>query len=150
MVHDEYQLDVLLLDIGKLTFLKEVTPAMRTEIKFKQIAASLEHIGLIEPIVVFPESKDKYLVLDGHKRLDILKSRGVSHVRCLIATDDESYTYNKRVNYLPPIGEHYMILKALADDITEDGLLRHSRSMCRRSARNATFLKGYAQRPPES
>ena len=54
------------------------------------------------------------------KRLDILKSRGITAVRCLLATDDESYTYNKRVNYLSPIGEHHMILKALADGITEE------------------------------
>jgi hypothetical protein len=112
--------DILLLSLESLIPLKEVKRAMRAESKYKQIAASLEHVGLIEPVVVYPDKNGKYLVLDGHKRLDILRSRGVTHVRCLVATDDESYNYNKRVNYLPPIGEHYMILKALADGITEE------------------------------
>jgi hypothetical protein len=111
--------NVALLNIARLTPLKEISPAMRNEKKYKQIAASLKHVGLIEPIVVFPAGHGKYLVLDGHKRLDILKERGVADVRCLLATDDESYTYNKRVNYYSPIGEHHMILKALASGVTE-------------------------------
>ena len=112
--------DIVMMEIARLTPLKEVTDVTRKDKKYKQIAASLTHVGLIEPIVVFPAGRGKFLVLDGHKRLDILKERGQTEVRCLLATDDESYTYNKRVNYLSPIGEHYMILKALADGITEE------------------------------
>jgi hypothetical protein len=112
--------EIAILETARLTSIKEITPAMRLEQKYKQIAASLTHVGLVEPIVVFSAGRGKYLVLDGHKRLDILKSRGITAVRCLLATDDESYTYNKRVNYLSPIGEHHMILKALADGITEE------------------------------
>lgn len=112
--------DIVIMEIGRLTALKEISDAIRKDRKYKQIAASLTHVGLIEPIVVFPAGRGKFLVLDGHKRLDILKARGETEVRCLLATDDESYTYNKRVNYLSPIGEHHMILKALADGITEE------------------------------
>ena len=32
---------------------------------------------------------------------------------CLIADDDEAFTYNKRVNRLATIQEHYMIVKAI-------------------------------------
>jgi hypothetical protein len=112
--------DVMILEIARLTPLKGIDPGVRRDKKYKQIAASLEHVGLIEPIVVFSAGRGKHLVLDGHKRLDILKARGVTEVRCLLATDDESYTYNKRVNYFSPIGEHYMILKALEHGITEE------------------------------
>ena len=112
--------DLVNLEIARLTPLKKITPEMREERKYGQIAASLTHVGLLEPIVVFPAGRGKFLVLDGHKRLDILKTRGVTEVRCLLATDDESYTYNKRVNYLSPIGEHHMILKALAIGVTEE------------------------------
>ena len=88
--------------------------------KYKQIATSLRHVGLIEPLVVFQSADKKYWLLDGTLRFDILKAEGlVSDVRCLLATDDESYNYNKRVNYLPPIAEHAMILKALANGVTE-------------------------------
>lgn len=112
--------DIVILDIARLTPLKEITPAMRRDRKYSLIAASVMHVGLIEPIVVFPAGRGKYLVLDGHKRLEIVKAQGGTEVRCLLATDDECYTYNKRVNYLSPIAEHHMIMKALADGIPEE------------------------------
>ena len=43
----------------------------------------------------------------------------VATVECLLATDNESYTYNKRVNHIPPIAQHHMILRALAH-VTEE------------------------------
>lgn len=54
------------------------------------------------------------MLLDGHTRLDILIATGTPTANCLLATDNESYTYNKRVNYIPPIAQHHMILRALA------------------------------------
>ena len=119
-VKTAFRPDIVVLEVARLTPLKDVTPAIRRDAKYKQIAASLEHVGLIEPIVVFAAGRGKYLVLDGHKRLDILKTRGDTEVHCLLATDDESYTYNKRVNYLSPIGEHHMMLKALAHGVGEE------------------------------
>src|SRR5207248_9684605 len=71
-------------------------------------------VGLIEPLVVFPASNGSYVLLDGHTRFDILIETGAATVKCLLATDNESYTYNKRVNYIPPIAQHHMILRALA------------------------------------
>ena len=112
--------EVVVLETARLTPLKEIDAAVRRDKKYRQIAASIEHVGIIEPIVVFSAGRGKYLVLDGHKRLDILKARGVTEVACLLATDDESYTYNKRVNYLSPIGEHHMILRNLENGVTEE------------------------------
>jgi hypothetical protein len=43
-------------------------------------------------------------------------------VRCILSTDDEGYTYNKRVNQLSNIGEHYMILKALSNGVSEQDI----------------------------
>ena len=112
--------EVVVLETARLTPLKVIDAADRRDKKYRQIAASIEHVGIIEPLVVFSAGRGKYLVLDGHKRLDILKARGVTEVACLLATDDESYTYNKRVNYLSPIGEHHMILKNLENGVTEE------------------------------
>jgi hypothetical protein len=53
-------------------------------------------------------------------RIDILKGKGVTEVRAIFATDDEAYTYNKRVNHAPPIAQHFMILKALANGLSEE------------------------------
>jgi hypothetical protein len=116
-----FQSTILSLPLADITPLKELNPQVRTTIKYKQIATSLKHIGLIEPLVVFQSSDRRYWLLDGTLRFDILKSDGqTKEVRCLLATDDESYNYNKRVNYLPPIAEHNMILKALANGVTEE------------------------------
>jgi hypothetical protein len=60
------------------------------------------------------------LLLDGHVRFDILKEIGATEVRAIFATDDEAYTYNKRVNHIPPVAEHFMILKALSSGVSEE------------------------------
>jgi hypothetical protein len=40
-------------------------------------------------------------------------------VFCLIATDDEAFTYNHKVNRIAPIQEHFMIMKALGNGVSE-------------------------------
>jgi hypothetical protein len=120
-VKTAFQSTILTLRLTDITPLKDLNPRVRVTAKYKQIATSLRHVGLIEPIVVFQAPDKKYWILDGTLRYDILKAEGtVSEVQCLLATDDESYNYNKRVNYLPPIAEHGMILKALANGVTEE------------------------------
>jgi len=112
---------ILTLKLTEITPLKELNPRVRVTSKYKQIATSLRHIGLIEPLVVFQAADKKYWLLDGTLRYDILNNEELAtEARCLLATDDESYNYNKRVNYLPPIAEHAMILKALANGVTEE------------------------------
>lgn len=116
-----FQSTIKSLRLADITPLKELNPMVRVTTKYKQIATSLKHLGLIEPLVVFQSGDNKFWLLDGTLRFDILKTEGLAtEVRCLIATDDESYNYNKRVNYLPPIAEHNMILKALANGVTEE------------------------------
>jgi hypothetical protein len=99
---------------------KQISAASRKSSLYKQIAASLQHVGLIEPLVVFPRKAGDYLLLDGHTRFDILRRTGATEVRVIFATDDEAYTYNKRVNHLPPVAQHFMILKALKNGVSEE------------------------------
>jgi hypothetical protein len=56
-----------------------------------------------------------------HLTLQLLweEYRQMPTVRCILATDDEAYTYNKRVNRLSTIEEHRMILKAIEHGVTE-------------------------------
>jgi hypothetical protein len=120
-VKTAFQATILTIRLTDITPLKDFNPKVRITAKYRQIATSLRHVGLIEPLVVFQSADNKYWLLDGMLRYDILKTEGLaSEVRCLLATDDESYNYNKRVNYLPPIAEHAMILKALANGVTEE------------------------------
>jgi ParB-like chromosome segregation protein Spo0J len=118
-VKTAFQPNLVDLPVACIVPLKEIATSLRKTSKYKQIAASLQHVGLIEPLVVFPIGKDQYWLLDGHVRLDVMKSNQVGEVRCLLATDDETYNYNKRVNFLPAIAEHYMILKALGNGVSE-------------------------------
>lgn len=111
--------DIVSIKTTNLSFSKPFDARRRKDQKYKQIASTLKSIGLIEPLIVFSLGRGKYRILDGNKRLDILMEGNVPYVECLLATVDESYTYNKRVNYLSPVGEHEMILRALAHNSIE-------------------------------
>jgi len=94
------------------TFDKEIKQSRR----YHQIAASFDAIGLVEYPVVVPNPSDNetYFLLDGLLRLHVLQDRKVTEVECLVATDDEAYTYNKHVNRLAPVQEHHMIVRAVS------------------------------------
>jgi hypothetical protein len=98
----------------------EISSDTRKSTPYSQIAASIREIGIIEPLVVYPRAAGDYLLLDGHLRLEILKSLGFKEVRCILSTDDEAYTYNRRVNSIPPIAQHLMLLEALRSGLTEE------------------------------
>jgi hypothetical protein len=61
-------------------------------------------IGLVEPPAVIQDSRDadSYLLLDGHLRIEVLRDLGQTEVECLVSTDDEAFTYNKRISRLSP------------------------------------------------
>ena len=68
------------------------------------------------PVVVVARREEHtgpYMLVDGHLRHAALSDLGNSEAPCLIADDDEAFTYNKRVNRLATIQEHYMIVKAI-------------------------------------
>jgi len=99
---------------------KVVTKGQREGDFYRQIAASLKHVGLIEPLIVYPRGPGGYLLLEGHVRLEILKSLGVTEAKCLLSTDDEAYTYNRHANYIPAVAQHFMLLEALKNGLTEE------------------------------
>lgn len=101
-----------------------VTKEMRSSATFHQINASVKEIGLIEPLAVFPRPGKSYLLLDGHLRYEVLKDNGCKQAKCLLATDDEAYTYNRRVNTIPPIAQHLMLLEALRNGVTEERIAK--------------------------
>jgi ParB/RepB/Spo0J family partition protein len=92
--------------------------------KFKQIQASIDAVGLIEPLSVRKPDKnsEQYILLDGHIRLLALRKLGFTDTPCLVATDDESYTYNNRLNRLSTIQEHFMIRRAVERGVTPERL----------------------------
>jgi ParB-like chromosome segregation protein Spo0J len=106
--------------------LKLVSDSVRNTPKYTQIATSIREVGIVElPVVAHdPGEPGKYLLLDGHLRVDVLKEMGESHVTCLISTDDEAFSYNKRVNRIAMIQEHRMILKAVERGVPEERIAR--------------------------
>lgn len=108
-----------IIDVKRLVPTRKLDLRERKHEKYKQIAASIAAVGVIEPLVVFSIGKGSYRILDGHKRHDILLRTEVKTASCIVALDDENYTYNRRANYLSPVSEHQMILRALEHNSEE-------------------------------
>ncbi len=117
---------------GKLLTLSDILPtkqlaaAIKKSKKYQQITASIREIGIIEPPIVARQRgrSKKFLLLDGHLRIEVLKDLEIDEVTCLVATDDEAFTYNKRINRLATIQEHKMILKAIERGVPEDRIAK--------------------------
>lgn len=94
--------------------------------KYRQIVSSINEIGLIEPLpVVHPDPQHaEHVLLDGHLRVLVLKELGLETAPCLLAKDDETYTYNHRINRLSTIQEHYMIRRAIDRGVSKERLAR--------------------------
>ena len=92
--------------------------------RYKTIMASIKVVGLVEPLVVYPQkdAPGKYMLKNGHLRYFALKDLGETAADCIIATDDECYTYNARISRLPPIQEHKMIVKAVNSGVSPERL----------------------------
>jgi len=116
----------VLLPIANILPVKELRPAQKFTEKYLQVLSSVREVGIIEPLIVFPENgkSDQYVLLDGHVRLEVLKQLGETEARCLVSTDDEAYTYNKRVNRMSTIQEHFMILKAIRSGVSEERIAK--------------------------
>lgn len=115
-----------LLAVASILPLKQLRPSSKSSQKFQQVLSSIREVGIIEPLIVFPQDgkSQMFILLDGHLRLEAAKQLGHPQVRCLIATDDEAYTYNKRVNRIATIQEHVMILGAIKNGVSEDRIAR--------------------------
>lgn len=116
----------LRISIADIMPLREVGADIRKSVKYGQIAASIAEVGIIEPPVVVrdPAVPGRFRLLDGHLRLDILTSRDEHEVVCLVATEDEAFTYNRRVSRIAIIQEHRMILAAVNRGLSEERLAR--------------------------
>jgi ParB-like chromosome segregation protein Spo0J len=121
-----FQRRVIVLPLPQIMPMRSVPPSMRQMLKYKRILASIGEVGIVEPLVVAPrrEEAEPYMLVDGHLRLAALGELGATSAPCLVAHDDEGFTYNKRVNRLATVQEHYMIVKALERGVSEERLAR--------------------------
>ncbi|MDB5335983.1 MAG: Chromosome partitioning protein ParB [Planctomycetaceae bacterium] len=117
---------VIVVPLERILPTRVVDASTKKSRKYRCIEASIRELGVIEPLVIYPERKGspKYMLLDGHIRLEILKDMGQTAVKCLISTDDEGFTYNHKVNRLSAIQEHFMIKRAIKNGVSEDRIAR--------------------------
>ena len=109
-----FELQKLQIPLEDLLPLRQIKEPSRIT-RYKAIYVSVKEVGLIEPLMVFPQ-KDvpgKYVILDGHIRWHVLKELKETVADCIVARDDECFTYNARVSRITPIQEHRMIVKAV-------------------------------------
>lgn len=110
-----------LVALDRLIPLKMLRDGWRESAKYSQILGSVRAIGLVEAPVVTPAptAPGCYYLLDGHLRIEALRDIGTEEVECLVSTDDEGYTYNRRINRLTPVQEHRMIRRAVERGVPE-------------------------------
>ena len=93
------------------------------------VVASITEVGLIERLAISPVDRKtgQHVLLDGHIRLLALRELGCTEAACLVATDDESYTYNNRINRLSSVQEHLMMRRAIERGVSPERL---SKALC--------------------
>ena len=94
---------------------RQITQTQKRSGRYDVILTTLKAVGLVEPLVVYPQKGQpgNYILLNGHMRYLAMKELGMTTAICLIATDDEGFTYNARINRLTAIQEHKMITRAV-------------------------------------
>lgn len=109
--------DSLKYSVGMDVQVKRLRPLRErtiTKREHDRIIASIKAVGLIEPLVIFPEGED-YVILDGVQCYRALVELGVDVVPCILGKQREAFTGNRMVNRVSPIQEHRMIEKSLGE-----------------------------------
>lgn len=121
-VRAAFALDGITLPLSAIHPIRQVKPVDHAFGKYRAVVSSIKEVGLIEPLIVFPQrgAKGAYLLLDGHMRLKALQELGLAEAFCLVASDDDAFTYNDKVNRLSLIQEHAMIVRAIEHGVTPD------------------------------
>jgi RepB plasmid partitioning protein/ParB-like nuclease domain len=101
--------------IGDIQPLRMVASQVKKSAKYRQICASVREVGIIEPPLIARSRSGnfRYLLVNGHLRIEALKDMGETEVECLIAKEDEAFTPNKHVNRVATVQEAKMIIRAI-------------------------------------
>ena len=112
------------VQISNILPLKVLRPAVKKSLKYRQILASVQDVGLVEPPAVMPAAnkRGQYFLLDGHLRIEALKDLGQLEVDCLVTQEDDTYSYNKRINRLSAVHDHKMIVRAMERGVSAERL----------------------------
>jgi ParB-like chromosome segregation protein Spo0J len=139
-----FERQVVSLPLSDILPMRRVLDGIKQTARYKRIVSSLGEVGIVEPLVVARRAKDggPFMLVDGHLRHAALLDLGSSEAPCLVADDDEAFTYNKRINRLATIQEHYMIVKAIERGVSEEKLARALNVDIKRIKTKRTLLDG--------
>lgn len=142
-----FESDCVTVPVEAVLPVRALNASVKSSRKYRQITASIKEVGLVElPVVTrSPGQEDSYMLLDGHIRIEVLKDLGIERVECLISTDDEAFTYNKRISRLAPIQEHKMIRKAIERGVSEEKIALALDLNPRSIVRKAKLLDGICE-----
>jgi ParB-like chromosome segregation protein Spo0J len=115
--------------------------------KFLQILASISTIGLVEPLIVARQSGDTgtFRILDGRLRIEALRRLGLSEALCIIAKDDEAYTYNRYISRLTSAQDARMIARAIEHGVSREHIATVLGIEVNTVKRHASLLDGISQ-----
>lgn len=120
-VRISFERRVLRIPVQSILPLRPMTKRILDSKRYARIAVSVREIGVIEPLAVTKAGADgRHMLLDGHLRLHALLEHGETSAACIVSDDDEAFTYNKRVNRLATVQEHYMITRAIDRGVPPD------------------------------
>lgn len=119
-----FELNVLTVALERLLPSKAIADKLKLSAKYRSLLASIKEVGIIEPLNVFPQKGGRFLVLDGHARIEALRDAGFTEAPCLVAKEDEAYTYNQKVNRISQIQANRMIIKALNAGVPEERIAK--------------------------
>jgi ParB-like chromosome segregation protein Spo0J len=144
LVKMAFEHEVIVLPLSDILPIKRLPDSIKQAMRYKRIVASIAEVGIVEPIIVARRQDETgpYMLVDGHLRHAALMDLGNREAPCLIADDDEAFTYNKRVNRLATIQEHYMIVKAIERGVSEEKLARTLNVDIKRIKTKRTLLDG--------
>lgn len=135
----------VMVPLDRLVATRPVTKQFKKSEKYRRIVASIREVGLVEPLVVVPAKNDAagtFVLLDGNLRLEALRDLGTTEATCIVATDDETYTYNRHVSRLSAFQEHFMLAKALDNGVPEERLARALNVDVKRLREKRDLLRG--------
>ena len=120
MTRRAFQKRTKTIAIERILPTRTLSKEVRNTPKYQTIVASIREVGVIEPLAVHPDrakagGNEVYILLAGHLRLEALKELGATEAICLVSTDDEGFTYNRRINRLSAVQEHRMIRAGYLD-----------------------------------
>ena len=124
-VHIAFEPVIHELPVESILPLRRLAANVERSAKYARIASSFREVGIIEPLSVSkPNEAGLHLLLDGHLRYYVARAADQPTIGCIVEDEDEAFTYNKRVNRLATVQEHFMIKRAVERGASAEKIAR--------------------------